>query len=178
MSIVRKNTKWKIMRHEKLFFDERDEAAHQQTPISSFFCSFLSSSSFITQITQTPTISYPVSFLLLYKISALLSHSFLPPSLCSFLFPLCLYSLPLSLAQPLFSWLPGSCCSVNSLTSCLASCLLLQSHKVSLCEIMLLNVFFSEFICIYRHLLIRQHSSKMCENVQNFVSVDFKNRKH
>lgn len=97
---------------------------------SSILISFLalSSLSFITQITQdshhflscqSPPSVQNISFL---------NYSFLPPSPCFIPFLHSLFSLPLFLAQPLFSWLPGSCCSVNSLTSCLASCLLLHSH--------------------------------------------------
>lgn len=101
---------------------------HSFILFSFFLCSFLSSSSFITQITQDSHYFLSCQFPRAALNISILSFAFLPPSLSSILFLHSLFSLPLILAQPLFSRLPGSCCSLNSLTSCLASRLLLRSH--------------------------------------------------
>lgn len=114
---------------DKRYFYRREEPVNQQALIYPLFlfCSFLSSS-FITQITQDSYYFLSCQFPPSLQNISLLSSSFLPPSLYSILFLRSLFSLPLFLAQPIFLQLPGSCCSLNFLTSCLASCLLLHSH--------------------------------------------------
>lgn len=113
----------------------------------------------------TPTASYLVSLLSFctkyqpFKATRF-SH---PPSALPF-FLHSLFSLPLLLAQPLCSRLPGSCCSLYSLTSCLASCLLLHSHTQGFTfkpvqqNKSLYNLSSFKLTRSHRDLLTRQHS--------------------
>lgn len=116
---------------DKGYFDERGELISRRSFIPlSFFALFCHPPLSLPKLLKTPTISYFVSSLLLYKI---LSYSCLPPSLCSILFLHSLFSLPLFfsptsfllvarllLLSVLFNFMPGFL-SASA-----------QSHKVSL----------------------------------------------
>lgn len=113
---------------DKGHFDEREELISRHFILFSFFALFCHPPLSLPKLLRTPTTSYLVCSLLLYKISAFeATHVSHPPSALSSSFTLC-FPFPSFLARPLFSRLPGSCCSLYSLTSCLASCLLLHSH--------------------------------------------------